>query len=166
MVSCDYSNYGCDGGYLDHGMQYLVSIGIVSDKCLPYTSGNGYVGTCPKKCKLTTTVWKKRKAISYTMFSAINDIKVSLINEGPVATGFDVYDDFMSYAGGIYSRTSDNLLGGQAVKVIGWGIEDGIEFWIAENSWGPAWGESGYFRIAFGECNFDSNMIAGPASLV
>jgi len=62
-------------------------------------------------------------------------------------TRFDVYGDFMSYKSGVYIRTALLRQGGHAIKIVGWGDENGINYWICANSWGPAWGESGYFRI-------------------
>jgi len=43
------------------------------------------------------------------------------------------------------------------VKLVGWGHDDesGLDYWTIANSWGPLWGEDGYFRIAFGECEVD-----------
>ena len=64
-------------------------------------------------------------------------------------TRFDVYADFMNYKSGIYEHKYGAREGGHAIKVVGWGIEHDLEYWICANSWGSAWGESGYFRIAF-----------------
>ena len=49
-VSCDISNYGCDGGYINAVWSYLVSPGAVTEDCWPYTSGNGDSGLCRKSC--------------------------------------------------------------------------------------------------------------------
>lgn len=31
--------------------------------------------------------------------------------------------------------------------MVGWGISDGIEYWIVWNLWGELWGERGWLRI-------------------
>jgi len=161
LVSCDDSDYGCDGGYLDHSWNYLKETGIVSEDCFPYSSSTGRVEACPAAGKCKKGTYKKYRAAGYTQFSSVDEIKTSLVNEGPVETGFNVYADFMNYKSGVYKQTSSQLMGGHAVKVVGWGVENGEEHWIVANSWGPKWGEKGHFRIAFGECGFDDDMIAG-----
>lgn len=51
------------------------------------------------------------------------------------------------YMQGVYNGpwgTSVN----HAVTTVGYGVtQDNINYWIARNSWGPRWGESGYIRM-------------------
>ena len=93
-------------------------------------------------------------------------LKTASLNEKrPVETGFNVYADFMSYKGGIYVHESGSLQGGHAVVILGFGTEDDVNYWICQNSWGPNWGENGYFRIKMGECGIDSDCYAGSPRL-
>jgi len=57
----------------------------------------------------------------------------------------------MSYQKGIYHYTTGSFLGGHAVKIVGWGVEQGTEYWLIANSWSTSWGEKGFFRIKTGE---------------
>lgn len=168
MVSCDYFDHGCNGGILTASWLYLRLFGIVTDECKPYTSGNGKVESCPlfkSKCSNESAVYKKYKAKNFYYLPTINKIKQNISEKGPIETGFMVYDDFMSYKGGVYKRTDGaRLLGGHAVKIIGWGKEGETEYWIVANSWAETWGEKGYFKIAFRECGIE-NVIAGDPSL-
>ena len=62
-------------------------------------------------------------------------------------------DALRTYNGGIYEdKTGDtNLV--HEVSVVGFGEEDGQKYWVARNSWGTAWGESGFFRVVRGSNN-------------
>ncbi|KHJ99369.1 hypothetical protein OESDEN_00607 [Oesophagostomum dentatum] len=53
--------------------------------------------------------------------------------------------------------------GGHAIKIIGWGVENGTKYWIIANSWNSDWGENGYFRMLRGtnECYLESWVSAG-----
>ena len=166
LVSCDFLDKGCNGGSLLFSSIYLKFYGVVTDECKPYTSGNGTVAACDyynDKCTVEGVEYKKYKASSFYMIRSINELKEDILNHGPIETGFYVYDDFMNYKSGVYKRTKGSVLkGGHAVKIIGWGKEDDTEYWIVANSWGPEWGENGFFRIAFGECGIENVMSGLP----
>ena len=56
-----------------------------------------------------------------------------------------------------------------AVLAVGWGVEPQSQrkYWIAMNTWGPDWGERGFFRIARGddESAFESMAVAADVVL-
>jgi len=85
---------------------------------------------------------------------------------GPVETAFTVYTDFEDYAGGVYKHVSGGYAGGHAVKIVGWGVDNGENYWKIANSWNPYWGEKGFFRIAFGEGGVDDQVIASAVDAV
>ena len=74
----------------------------------------------------------------------------AIMTGGPVETAFMVHEDFENYVSGIYHHVSGGLAGGHAVKIVGWGVDDGTKYWKVANSWNPYWGEKGYFRIKKG----------------
>lgn len=165
LVSCNKQNYACQGGYLNLAWAYLSVTGAVSDECFPYVSGDGSVPSCVKTCVNPDVEYKKYKSTSITQPKTILAIKTEIYHNGPVETGFSVYRDFLSYKSGIYVHKSGELLGGHAVKIIGWGKEGDVEYWIVANSWSTSWGENGFFKIAFDQCGISSQVIVGLPKL-
>merc|ERR1719487_1047891 len=53
-----------------------------------------------------------------------------------------------------------------AVVTIGWGEEDGQKYWLIQNSWGPDWGEDGFFRMALGEDESGIESIPEAADVI
>jgi cathepsin B len=157
MVSCDKFNMGCDGGFLSLAWSYLYKTGVVSDTCMPYTSGLGTVKACPSTCS-SGDAWKKYKCANKAVKSTgVAAIKSDIYANGPVETGFTVYADFMNYESGVYYHVTGRQEGGHAVKIIGWGhdADSGFDYWICANSWNTDWGENGFFRIKQGDCGID-----------
>lgn len=75
-----------------------------------------------------------------------------------VAAGNNV---FMNYTSGIITK-SDHCPTriDHAIVAVGYGVEDGVQYYIVRNSWGTGWGEDGYVRIGtdggkFGVCGID-----------
>lgn len=67
----------------------------------------------------------------------------------------------MNYKSGVYVKSPNAKLdGGHAVTLVGYGTEEGIDFWKIQNSWGPDWGEKGFFKIKRGvnECGIESDL--------
>lgn len=161
LVSCDYLNFGCNGGNPDLAWAFMKERGIPVYTCDPYTATNG---VCPKTCA-DGSAPQFYKAANVHTYSGPASIQAAILAGGPVETGFSVYQDFMSYSGGIYKHTTGQLLGGHAVKIIGWGNQSGTNYWICANSWNTNWGLSGFFYIAFGQCGIDTSAVAGDPSV-
>jgi len=85
------------------------------------------------------------------------------MTNGPVEASFSVYEDFETYLTGVYVHKTGAYLGGHAVKVIGWGVDNGTPYWTVANSWNADWGEKGFFRIIRGvnECGIEASIVAG-----
>jgi cathepsin B len=158
---------GCSGGNLYMTWLWMESFGIALDSCVPYTSGKGDVAKCSKTCTNTETDKKKAyvKFLSIEHHDSPDSIKQAIYESGPIETGFTVYQDFMSYKSGIYKHTTGSRLGGHAVKIVGWGNENGEDYWIVANSWNTTWGEDGFFKIAFGQCGIDADGISGTPNV-
>ena len=82
-------------------------------------------------------------------------IQRSIMSEGPVTASFDVPEEFMSWwntpdnmSGGVYVPSSTNYVGGHAVVLTGWGVQNGVRYWELRNSWGKT-GDNGYCKFAF-----------------
>jgi cathepsin B len=175
LVSCDNAdgNEGCNGGYPIKPWQYMEATGVVSDPCYPYTSGGGVTGNCLLTSGHTTcpsgtgTVQYYKAASAYSVGSASNlpAIQTEIMTHGPIEVAFDVYQDFFSYTSGVYVHKTGSLAGGHAVKMIGWGVLNNVEYWSVANSWGTTWGMEGFFLIKRGvnECGIEAAAVAGLA---
>lgn len=149
LVSCCTSSNGCNGGYIASTGRWIISNGgVTAERSYPYVSGsNGKTGGCDK----SKAKGPKFNISSCSSAYGASSVK-SAINKGyPVDTGMYVYQDFYHYKGGVYKHTSGNYLGGHAVVIVGY--DDAKGCWILKNSWGTGWGERGFFRMAYGQCN-------------
>jgi len=131
---------------------YLSIFGVPTEACQPYHSGeSGEAWGCSSKCEDSNTEYKAYKCKYPWVSITKSGIKEEVMKSGPAETTFTVYEDFISYKEGIYHHTAGSALGGHAVKIVGWGEEEGVKYWIIANSWSTSWGEDGYFRIQEGD---------------
>ena len=74
-------------------------------------------------------------------------IKTALIDYGPLIICLYFGTDFYFYRGGVYSHDRGQIAGGHVVTMVGY--DDNERCWIMKNSWGPQWGENGWFKLSY-----------------
>jgi len=47
------------------------------------------------------------------------------------------------------------------VRIVGWGNDNGVDYWLVANSWGDDWAMDGFFKIRRGinECNIENTVV-------
>jgi C1A family cysteine protease len=158
---------GCMGATTYAVLEFTKKYGAINETCFPYISGiDGYEPPCTDKCENweEQRIWAADYKLVMGEFIEENDefveynitnYKNALIQFGPLASPMFVYEDFPDYTGGIYElNRSKSLerLGGHMVLIVGYKDDPSIDsggYWICKNSWGPEWGENGYFRIKY-----------------
>lgn len=93
----------------------------------------------------------------------VDTIQLELMNNGPMEAGFLVFEDFLHYKSGVYQHKTGIILGAHAVKLLGWGVENGTPYWLLANSWNTDWGDKGYFKMLRGdnECGLETHIFTG-----
>jgi C1A family cysteine protease len=138
------------GWWPDPAYQSMMTGGVVDAQCFPYTDKD-------QPCKLCSD-WQKRLTwiSGWGKPTSIPEMKNCISTFGPTTACFTVYEDFFHYTNGVYRHVTGGVVGGHCVCIVGY--DDGQGCWIAKNSWGPNWGEGGFFRIAYGQCGIDNVM--------
>ncbi|XP_049868834.1 cathepsin B-like [Pectinophora gossypiella] len=193
MSCCGNCGHGCRGGVPTLAWMYWMSNGLVSggsynssQGCMPYeippcdhhvpenrvpcTSDDNETPECVKRCEKGYKIpYKKDKHFGKTLYAVKGEdqIKAELFVNGPVEATFTVYADLLAYKSGVYRHIQGEVLGGHAIKITGWGVDNGTKYWSVANSWNSDWGENGFFKIVRGEnhCDIEGNVVAGAPTL-
>lgn len=100
---------------------------------------------------------------SYSIGKNVEAIQREIMTNGPVEGAFTVYEDLILYKSGVYQHVHGRALGGHAIRILGWGVENDVKYWLIGNSWNTDWGDNGFFRILRGEnhCGIEDSISAG-----
>ncbi|XP_004238129.1 low-temperature-induced cysteine proteinase-like [Solanum lycopersicum] len=143
LVDCDTSsNNGCDGGLMDYAFEFVIKNGgLDTEEDYPYTGEDG-------RCDLTR---KNAKVVTIDGYEDVpandeNAMKKAIASQ-PVSVAIEAGGkDFQHYKSGIFTGKCGAAVD-HGVVAVGYGSENGMDYWIVRNSWGASWGEHGYLRM-------------------
>ena len=135
--------------------------------CGPYIDTPKCVEECRQGYGVEYEADKKFGNSSYGILPNVEDIQREIMENGPVVAAFTVYKDFYAYKSGVYHHVAGEDVGAHAVKMMGWGVENGTPYWLIANSWNSEWGDKGFFKILRGknEVDIESDIVAGLPKL-
>ena len=141
---------GCIGEFPDVAWNYLNTNGITNENCLSY---RGYSNNCVMKCDNKNNNFDKYFAGETKFLESEIEIKKEILKNGPVTSMMNLYNDYFYYKSGIYIHNSkyNTVLGFHSITIMGWGVENGIKYWLIQDSYGASKGENGFIKILIGD---------------
>jgi len=148
LIDCSTKdgNAGCQGGSMEAAFQFESHTAVCTEDSYPYKAKNG---VCRQSgCE----VGIPREAI--TGFRNVHPKDESALMEAvskqPVSVAIEADQMvFQLYSRGILSKECGVKLD-HGVLLVGYGTEDGVDYWKVKNSWGAGWGEEGFVRLERG----------------
>ncbi|XP_068619318.1 uncharacterized protein [Battus philenor] len=165
LVDCDKLDDGCQGGLPDNAYRAIEQMGgLETEGDYPYEGRDD-------KCSFNKTMSKVTISGAVNITSNETAMAKWLVANGPISIGINA-NAMQFYMGGVSHPwrmlcNPSNLDHG--VLIVGYGEADyplfnkRLPYWIVKNSWGPSWGERGYYRVYRGDGTCGVNMMASSA---
>ena len=165
LIDCswDQGNNGCDGGETERACEWLMESGKYY--CLPTrkeyaaaasmnSTKQGYLmadGICHW---LRTDQTECVTIEDYTVLPRgnIDALRQASAMKGPIQVAIDASrSTFGFYSTGVYydeecKNKPEDL--DHSVLLVGFGSQDGQDYWLVKNSWSTNWGDNGYIKMS------------------
>ncbi|XP_022191794.1 cathepsin O [Nilaparvata lugens] len=161
VIDCaGYGNQGCNGGDICSLAQWLKDnkIKVTKEKIYPLTLQDG-------TCKIQKAV-SGVQVSDYSCSSLVrneDEMRRLLAFHGPLAVAVNALT-WQFYVGGVvqFHCSGDPFELNHAVQIVGYDMTAPTPHYIVRNSWGPAWGDKGYVKIAIGDnvCGIANDVIS------
>ena len=157
LIDCSrrYGDLGCNGGLMDSAFEYAIDHGMCSEDEDPYEAASDACIECDYVATFTGCVDVTPNNQQH--------LKEAL-SRGPVSVAIEADQKiFQFYSSGVINEASCGTNLDHGVLVVGYGSEDGQDYWLVKNSWGDSWGDNGYVKIGRSNSTNDAG-ICGIAA--
>ena len=115
----------------------------MAESSYPYTAADG-------TCVYNSTNAYQFNVASWTAVAADSVTALqTAVAQQPVSVTIEADKlCFQLYKSGVLNNTNCGTTLDHAVAAVGYGVENGTNYWLVRNSWGTSWGEAGYIKIA------------------
>jgi len=147
LVDCSsrFGNNGCNGGLMDNAFRYIKANGGVD------TEGSYPYEGVEEECHFNpANVGETDKGFVDIPQGSEKALKKAVASVGPVSVAIDAsHETFQFYSHGVYDEPECDPEGlDHGVLVVGYGTEDGQDYWLVKNSWSEKWGDQGYIKMS------------------
>merc|ERR1712212_66903 len=146
IVDCSgrYGNHGCQGGWYHSSWNYIRDAGGEdSESSYPYTARKGWF------CRFSRRNVVAKDTGSIAVGRSESSLQQAVGSVGPVSVAIDAgRPGFRSYRGGVFYDSRCSQRTNHAVLAVGYGSENGQDYWLVKNSWGTRYGLGGYIKMA------------------
>jgi cathepsin L len=145
LVDCDKVDQGCNGGLMDNAFKYIEKSPLMLEADYPYTGTHHFWNKC--KFDASKAVGKVAGFKDVVKDSTGANLKAALAT-GPVSVAIEADQSvFQTYTSGVITSSKCGTQLDHGVLAVGYGTEDGNDYFLVKNSWGASWGDNGYVKI-------------------
>ncbi|XP_067642939.1 cathepsin F isoform X2 [Eurosta solidaginis] len=167
LLDCDTTDSACQGGLMDQAYEAIQHIGgLELESEYPYEGHKN-------KCNFSKS--KVHVKVKGGVDLPKNETAIAqwLITNGPISIGINA-NAMQFYRGGVshpWKALCSKKDLDHGVLIVGYGVSDypmfkkSLPYWIVKNSWGPKWGEQGYYRVYRGDNTCGVGEMASSAVL-
>lgn len=141
LVDCskDDGNNGCNGGIMDDAFEFAMKTGMCSEQNYSYQGEDGTCQKCPGLIRVDKCYdVPQNNELALKAAVSLQPVSIAIEADKPA---------FQFYSHGVFNGTCGTNLD-HGVLLIGYGSENGQDYWLVKNSWGDSWGDHGYIKIA------------------
>ncbi|XP_055697278.1 uncharacterized protein LOC129798262 isoform X3 [Phlebotomus papatasi] len=167
LLDCDAIDGGCAGGLPDNAYKAIEELGgLELESDYPYRARKS-------ECVFNKTMSHVKVSGAVDFPKNETAMQLWLVQNGPISIGINA-NAMQFYRGGVSHpwRPLCRHSGiDHGVLIVGYGVAEyplfnkTLPYWIVKNSWGPKWGEQGYYRVFRGDNTCGINSMASSAVL-